>query len=224
MPYTLEEEQKTLLIRYLSIPFDAVLTVNYSYEVECALDTTFNLKKESPSKYRKSTQKGSKPQEQLGLFKYFTVNNQNIWHIHGEAARPSSMVMGHYYYGKLLSEIQKRIPYVIKAYKSSMKQGTPFIPKSWIDYFLLGNVYIVGFGMDPSEMDIWWLVNCKKRHFKGCGNIYFYEPNLDEPKNYAVRALVDTLGISTFTQKVNNGQKFREYYELLPSEIQKKMF
>ena len=30
---------------------------------------------------------------------------------------------------------------------------------------MLGNIHIVGLGMSLSEMDLWWLINCKKRNF-----------------------------------------------------------
>lgn len=42
-----------------------------------------------------------------------------------------------------------------------------------MDYLLLCDVYIVGLRMDMSEMDLWWLVNCKKRHFKDKKTIWF---------------------------------------------------
>ena len=30
---------------------------------------------------------------------------------------------------------------------------------------MLGDVYMVGLGLDISEMDLWWLISCKKLHF-----------------------------------------------------------
>ena len=33
----------------------------------------------------------------------------------------------------------------------------------WLDSFVLGNVNILGLGMDFSELDLWWLLNRKKR-------------------------------------------------------------
>lgn len=114
MPHELQEEHALLMRKLLSLKFDAILTTNYSYEIESALLSEFKLSTGCSSKYRRKTGEGNKPQEQFGLFKYYEVDEQQIWHIHGEAAHPSSMVMGHYYYGKLLGEIQKRIPALIR--------------------------------------------------------------------------------------------------------------
>ena len=51
--------------------------------------------------------------------------------------------------------------------------------KSWIDAFILGDVYIVGYGLDWSEMDLWWLINRKANEKAEHGDIHFYEPNSD---------------------------------------------
>ena len=32
-------------------------------------------------------------------------------------------------------------------------------PISWVDLFLTRNVHILGFGLDFSELDIWWLLD-----------------------------------------------------------------
>ena len=208
MPQPLGNEHSALLGDFLTLPFETVLTTNYSYEIEVALKKDFDLKIGRPSGYRLSSKKGNNNQEQFGVFKYIRVGELPIWHIHGEAARPKSMVMGHYYYGKLLGEIQKRVPEVIRGYKMAQKRREAYHPQSWIDYFLIGNVHIVGFGLDPSEMDIWWLINCKKRNFSDCGKIYFYEPNMDEPKKYALKALTDIFGIQCYSKKIKkNGYK-----------------
>ncbi len=212
MPHKLKDDHALLLRSLASLPFDAVLTTNYSYEIETALQPDFIVKSGCSSKYRKKTMDGNKSQEQFGLFRYYDVAGRNIWHIHGEAAHPSSMVMGHYYYGKILSEIQKRIPNLIREYKIACKNGKQFIPRSWVDYFMIGNVHVLGFGMDPSEMDIWWLVNCKKRNFPGKGRIFFYEPNLERENRFAVKALCETFDIWYDDARANGKKQYVLYY------------
>ena len=34
---------------------------------------------------------------------------------------------------------------------------------SWVELFFRTNLYIIGFGMDFSEIDIWWLLNKRAR-------------------------------------------------------------
>ena len=140
MPSAIGNDHRKMLKDYLDIGFDAVLTTNYSYEIEKALLPDFDLKQGTASKYRKRTMQGTKPQEQFGIYKYFDVAGNNIWHIHGEAAKPDSMVLGHYYYGKLLGEIQNRVPQFIRSYKAAQTKENDISIKSWIDYFLLGNI------------------------------------------------------------------------------------
>ena len=43
---------------------------------------------------------------------------------------------------------------------------------SWIDLFFTTNVHIIGFGLDYSEQDIWWILNKRKRYmYENKGNI-----------------------------------------------------
>lgn len=82
------------------------------------------------------------------------------------------MIIGHYYYGRLLSKIQSYTAKTIRRYKIAERNGDLFYPRSWIDYILFGNVYVVGQGMDLSEMDFWWLMDCKKLYGKGSTVLY----------------------------------------------------
>ena len=220
MPQDLVPEHANLLNSLSSLPFDAILTSNYSYEIEKSLNPDFDLSAGHVSKFRKRTRKGNTPQEQFGLFKYIEVSGKQIWHIHGEAAHYNSMVMGHYYYGKLLGEIQKRVSEVIRSYAVSLKTGKPYTYKSWVDYFLLSDVYIVGFGLNPSEMDIWWLINAKKRHFSDCGQVFFYEPNLDRDEKVAIRALAEVFGIRCTTEQIYEDSQYVNYYNTVVKVIE----
>ncbi|MBR0148059.1 MAG: hypothetical protein IJM23_02560 [Lachnospiraceae bacterium] len=212
------DEQRQLLLGFLDKDFDAVLTTNYSYELEKSLVEEFKCLPGRANKYRKNTIKGSETEEQFGIYKFFLLgtgaDKKYIWHIHGEAARYSSMIMGHYYYGKLIALLQRYSSGLIRRYKGCLSHNTPFVPQNWIDYFLIGDVHIVGFGMDLSEFDIWWLVNMKKRNFKDCGKIFWYEPNLDKETNFAKRSMAESYGIEVITEKVKNNQ-YKKYFESL---------
>lgn len=220
LPREISTSHSDILQSFVNIGFDAILTTNYSYEIETALYYGFDVSIGKASKYRRSSRVGTKPQEQFGIFKYNCVDDHNVWHIHGEAAHPNSMVMGHYYYGKLLAEIQKRVPDVIRSYSACTKNKTSYSPQSWIDYFLIGNIYMVGFGLNPSEMDIWWLINCKKRHFNE-GKIFFYEPNLDDSAHYPVRALAETFDIEYDVFHVKDN--YIEYYKGVLADVRERM-
>ena len=52
-----------------------------------------------------------------------------------------------------------------------------------MDAFILGDVYILGFGFDLSEFDLWWLLNRKFNEKADHGHVYYLEPKspvLDE--------------------------------------------
>ena len=223
LPKELSDNRSSLLRKYTELSFDAILTTNYTYEIEMALNSEFNCKLKSPSKWRKSAMKGSKIQEQFGLFKFMKLADEDsdyyVWHIHGEAARPRSMVLGHYYYSKLLRLIQDRVANTVKRYKTTSRNKMAFTPQSWIDYFLLGDVYVVGYGLDFSEMDIWWLINCKKRNFSECGDIFYYEPGLSKSGDkYAKRALADSYGVEM--PEIDFDGDYYLYYRKVAEDIE----
>ena len=216
-------EQAGILNDFIDLSFDAVLTTNYSYEIEKTIDETFRCTVGKKSSNRKYTRNTSETENQFGLYRYMQLDKCNVWHIHGEAAKPKSMILGHYYYGKLIYKIEEYIPKFIRRYKGIIKAKGEYLPLSWIDYFLLGDVYIVGLGLDPSEMDLWWLINCKKRRTKDFGGkIYWYEPNLDSKSSFAKKKLAETNGVFYRTEKVTKKQ-YKDYYRNLSSIIRTDM-
>ena len=112
------------------------------------------------------------------------VNNR-IWHIHGEARKPSGMVIGHYLYVNLVSKWKEKLNERDQAYKN-FDQTKP--SGCWLDSFIMGNVYVLGFGFDFSELDLWWLINRKKREkAQPHGKVIFYTPeNKSEAAKYAL--------------------------------------
>ncbi|MCQ2527638.1 MAG: SIR2 family protein [Saccharofermentans sp.] len=216
------DEQRDLLQSIINLGFDAILTTNYSYEIEKALDSEFTVKLKKKSKYRVTTRVGKKSDDQFGLFKYMNVASKEIWHIHGEAARPNSVILGHRYYGKMIGRINDRLSDVFSEYKLSIKNNTEYIPRSWVDYLMVGDVYIAGMGLDLSEMDLWWLLDIKQEHLGDFGDckVVWFEPNLDEEKNLDKKMLASCYGIDIHTKPVSKDE-YKAYYAGLSSKIKK---
>lgn len=189
--------------------FDTILTTNYSYEIEKALCPDFSVSISKPSKYRRKTCKDKPKVETTALYHYLLVPYKDdetcIWHIHGEAAIPDSMIIGHYYYGRLLSRIQSYTAETIRRYKIAERNGELFYPRSWVDYILFGNVYVVGQGMDFSEMDLWWLMDCKK--FYGKGTTILHKPEMSDKQIL----LAEACGVNP--EKCDKLASYAEYYE-----------
>lgn len=214
------DDYSMLINKLLDNDFDAILTTNYSYDIEKSLDKEFSCKIGRACKYRKCIPVNDKPADRFGLHKFMRVADKDIWHIHGEAGSPNSMVLGHYYYGKILAQIQEYIPKFMRTYNGCAKHKKEYYPKSWIDYFILGDVYIIGLGLDPSEFDLWWLLNCKKRRSKeiNVGKVFWYEPNLNTTRGFAKKILAESNDIEIITKKVGKTQ-YRKYYEELIESV-----
>ena len=52
---------------------------------------------------------------------------------------------------------------------------------------MLGDIYVVGLGLDVSEMDLWWLINCKKLHFPET-KVVLYKPDIKPAERMLAKA------------------------------------
>ncbi len=190
----------------LDIGFDEIITTNYGYEIEnvCTSLLRGELKKTNNKLgYIAQHTSGSKkcePKYLLHTYNQVDYNNNNqvdynnkaqkIWHIHGEAKKPNSMILGAYYYGtylnKLKNTLDNREDYRRRVGLSPLERTT------WIESFLYGNVYMLGFGCDFSEWDIWWLLNRKKREKNVHGKTYYFSIKGERPER---DKLLDVLGV-----------------------------
>ena len=184
-------EMKERLVRLIRDNFDYVLTTNYSYEIEAAILNRRNLSESQISRIM-HFHEVDHAQTQFLVNTFNDADGVPVWHVHGEARKPDSMIIGSYYYGKLLrrcverldgsaepeEEGKKRYSRSSKTnlFKALTKQEKAIKIGSWIDAFVLGDVYMLGFGLDFSETDIWWLLEYKANHRDFCGSTFFYEP------------------------------------------------
>ena len=213
---TVPADQKVFTRQIVDTGFDAILTTNYSLEFEKSQLPVYTPGKVY-SLYR-TTNKQTTQQAKLGIYQCTELPDQNhtlLWHIHGTALRKESMVMGQFYYGKLLSEVIARANSVNSEYRGKEKNGLSFRPKSWVDYFLIGDVYIMGFGLDLSESDIWWLLSFKKSAFEN-SSVIFYDPNKDLRKEL----LLDCYDVKIQTERKGR-QKTIDYVAYYQSILQK---
>ena len=190
---SIKEALAERLVTLIDGRYDYVLTTNYSYEIELAL-----LRETEAS--RSKIAKLMNHHEVDNAQKQFLINTFNlagstpVWHIHGEARKPDSMIIGAAYYGKLIRRYVERIDGGIAAgggkkpghgkdydYVNNFKNGKPQKIGSWIDALVLGDVDIIGYGLDFSESDIWWLIDYKATRNKTnpgmCGMTTFYTPD-----------------------------------------------
>ena len=214
-----EAAEEALLCSLAGLPFQAILTTNYTYELEKAIHKDFKCPVGRPCKLRHTAYEDAGKNTIRQLHTYFegARDDQSVWHIHGEAARADTMVLGHYFYGKLLSFMQSYISVLQRRYhgNASRKQGMDC--HSWIDLFMLGNVHIVGQGLDLSELDLWWLINCKRRHFPDT-KVVFHRPDM-RPEQ---KLLADAYHMELDTEGLQN-QDYAAYYRQLINKLEKSL-
>ena len=184
-----DDKLREVLTRLLTLGFDDILTTNYDYTLE---GTAFYPDEVSFARAAKTMEHTAEVKRAEGKYMLHTYNaaamngvNNRIWHIHGEARKPSGMVIGHYLYVNLVSKWKEKLNERDQAYKN-FDQTKP--SGCWLDSFIMGNVYVLGFGFDFSELDLWWLINRKKRE-KALphGKVIFYTPeNKSEAAKYAL--------------------------------------
>ena len=94
-----------------------------------------------------------------------------MFHVLGERLRKHSLILSYYSYANAVSRLIQLNKYRGNEYQEKQADGSPISVRSWLDYFLMGDVYAVGFGFEPSEFDIWWAVERKARENAGHGKL-----------------------------------------------------
>ena len=218
------EKQMRLLRLLLNAGFDEILTTNYSYELETAALGQDRVNERALRRMQGHTDEVKRCETSLMLHTYNAVEfggcERRIWHVHGEARKPDSMILGAYYYGNLLGKMIA----LNKKRGNSYSQPLGGLPKirAWTDAFILGDVYILGFGMGFAESDMWWLLNRKKRERGNAGKTYFYEFNPEKDINRAKLDLLELMNVEIIYKSVS-GSDWRSVYEWAVGDIEKRL-
>ena len=193
-----------------------ILTTNYDYNLEDAAGNDYV--DTSPSKETK-----------YSLFRRRSLLQKNIWHIHGEYSVPNSIALGHDHISGSLHHIRD---YLVTRSKRSQQKASPFLAGdldfglhsedySWLDIFLRDDIYIYGFSMDYTEIELWWLLSFKERlRMKGKPvgkTVFFYFPGEESntKKEIGKRAILDSYGVHIIGLDGNN--HIKAFYDFLES-------
>ena len=213
--------------KFLNLSVEHILTTNYDY----------NLEKSSYNDCGKAA--NVLTERKYNLFRRRSVNGRYIWHLHGEADVPNSITLGHEHYvgylqkmgnylkGKITSKrkgkdkeirspIQKAI-YKREEIRAFDRDNTIY---SWVDLFLMNDVYILGLSLDYTEIDLWWLMIFKERLKKESGflcgrTMYncFYPHTLDK-KEEAKLSILESFGINVIREDVGkNYENVEDAYD-----------
>ena len=196
-------------------PIDTIITSNFTYDIENDLDKKFLGIKDKRAKYSRST---AKRKDKKYLIKTYNLidgcfdkkKTVRVWHMHGELRNSDSIILSHDAYGGLVGKITN---YISSKYTNKQDKVEY---DSWIDYLLYADVFFVGFGLDYSEFDLWWLIN-KRMKTPNHGEMYFYHPITDDVIEERLKLLqcfdikVNSLGDKKET--IDYNKFYKEVYE-----------
>jgi hypothetical protein len=140
-----------------------ILTTNYDDCLERSLAATARVDNFDTNETKHS------------LFRRSRIGRRYFWHIHGDIFNSGSVLVGHDRYVEGCSRIRRyqdaKLGILFKAHSSPLCAHflTPDVkldprkPHSWVDLLLLRDVHIVGFGLDYTEVDLWYLLSLRQR-------------------------------------------------------------
>lgn len=149
-----------------------IITTNYSYEIEKALLSKDQLSIGQLGKIQNTST--GRADKVYCIKSYNEAAGIKVWHIHGQARKSSSILLDHEAYCRFLFRIQDYLRNKGKKYETDEDYIKGY-RKSWIDKFILDDVYFLGFGLDYSEIDLWWLLQRKHRQ-PNRGRTIFIDP------------------------------------------------
>jgi len=201
--------------------FNVIMTTNYDFTIE----ETFAGPLHSPTFLA--------PESRYSLFRRHTAGKKEIWHVHGDVARPGSMVLGFDHYAGYLQKIRNYVTDSVEVkghphgrVGSPVKNGIlEFTDNrsvySWVDYFLRDHIHIVGLGLDFTEIDLWWLLLHKRRRRHQTGQVFYYHVSLDREANETpVTSLLRSLNVKVVPVVAGN---YHDCYLKAADLIEKKV-
>lgn len=180
------------LERLLAMDFDCILTTNYTYEIEeILLQKDFN-----DYQRRKALRTFGDTNRQINLQTCYEFprgeKSVQVWHVHGDAMRANSLILSYHSYAKSLALLWDYSQQLRNSYLECQQAGEKLPVRSWLEWFLAGDVYSVGFGWDFSEMDLWWALERSARENGVTGEKHIFFFTLDSVQ--AKAALLENYG------------------------------
>jgi hypothetical protein len=217
----------------MRLPVTTILTTNYDFCLEMAFQ---------PGVEPKLADWGTREKRYSLLFRRRAGPDKYVFHIHGEVARPDSIIIGHEAYVESCSNIRRFSRMDIRGEKggwvsgkgnfysrigwlrAKFRKGSGTLnlkkPHSWVDLFMLRDVHIVGFGLEFTEVDIWYLISYKARlklhrevpHSLKTSRIVFHYFADHETKHLAKVGLLRSLGVECHAHPITQGDDARKDY------------
>ena len=196
--------------RLMQLPFRHVVTTNYDYALEKALEPQADFRRPSDDFHAGETK--------FSLFRRRTLGEKYVWHIHGEAAVPTSIMLGHDHYTDYAAQVRRYF------YQGAVYRGTGSFrsglqrdfctfdqtsdgkPYSWVDLFVRDHIHIGGFSFDFSEALLWYLVSYRRRRREQMlragivlppsdVNFYYFAEREPDPRRLAIVEVLESFDV-----------------------------
>lgn len=200
--------------------FKVIMTTNYDFTIEEALA--------GPLHHSAFLA----PESRYSLFRRHRAAGVDVWHVHGDVGRPTSMVLGFDHYAGSLQKIRNYLTDGIEVKKARHKVSSPvkngifdFTASreiySWVDYFLRDHIHIVGLGMDFTEIDLWWLLLHKRRRLHQTGKVFFYHLEAgNQPAETPITSLLRSFNVEIIPV---SAPTWTECYLAVADEIERRI-
>jgi hypothetical protein len=210
----------------MRLPVKNILTTNYDYCLEKAACPEIEAEPENADW-------GTNDKRYCLFVRRCGGKNKFVFHIHGEIARPECIIIGHEAYVESCSNIRRFANIWVRGKRGDWRDGkgnfypgvgwlqakfrkgngsiNPARPHSWVDLFMLRDVHIIGFGLEFTEVDVWYLISYKARlklhpevpeALRRTHIIFHYFVDGKEAKHVARVALLKSLGVKCRPQRV----------------------
>ena len=216
-------EKDSIHYRLLEIKCNNIITTNYDFLLEKAyIGETIDLK-------------NIKPYEDKYLMRKLPIKTDiNFYHIHGVATKVSSICLGYEHYAGLLENLRSNINKKEQNIKSKMIIKQKLFNEikwdnHWYEFFYNSNIYILGFNMDLSEIDIWWLLTHRAylyyNNYEGLkekinNEIVFFDIYKDtDLQKIRIHNLLEGLHVKVKAYKIGKNETYLSKYNLIIDEI-----
>jgi len=208
--------------KFLELPVSDILTTNYDYYIEKALDSNFKRKN-----FKSVTN-----EKKHSILRCIMVRNKNIWHIHGEAERPASICLGYDQYGTYLSRVIASLTTPQQGMGSNKPYLRYFFERNagedniWLTKLFTHDIFIFGLSLSFIESELWWLLSYRRRfmlentQYHISNRIYYFYAVTKDKCDQEQLNLLDSMGVELCPIQLTKNNWGKLYQKIL-SEIKK---
>lgn len=226
-----EFESNEIYRKIFEMPFEHFMTTNYDKSLIKDLEENLFVSKNTTEKLysiRRSYMIKTSENDS---------NGRLYWPIHGYFKNWPSIMLGYDQYCGSLAKIDS---YVKGNYKYDKNDEEPIKSikkrlakeewgdiKSWIDLFFISDVHIIGLGLSYEEIDLWWILNRRKRimtHTNVSNRVYYYQTEEEDNEKEQIFKIFGVEYVPLKNKKLfNNTKDYTSRYDAQLVEMKKRM-